>query len=324
MESLMRRLLEILAELAARHRDTLMAGRTHGQHAVPITFGFKVAVWVAELIRHRDRLQRSKPQLLVGQLAGAAGTLASLGRRGMDVQALLCSRLGLSAPAIAWHSSRDTFAEFAGWLAMVGTTLEKIAHEIVLLQKTEVGELAEAYEPSKGASSTMPQKRNPATCEAVIALGNMLRQQVPAMLAAMAPEHERDWWALHVEWKTLPEMCLMCSGSLELCLRMLRGLRVDAERMRRNLDQTRGLIMAEAVLFHFAPAVGRSAGHDLVYRASMNAVERGIPLSQALLEDLELGEQLRTADAAELEVLLDPANYTGQAADWVDRILAQV
>jgi 3-carboxy-cis,cis-muconate cycloisomerase len=307
-----------LRTLARRHRDTAMAGRTHGQHAVPITFGFKVAVWVAELDRHAARLEQLKPRLLVGQLAGAGGTLASLGDKAAAVRRTMMDRLGLGVPTVAWHSSRDSFGELAAWLGLAGSTLEKIAHEIELLAKNEVAELAESHEPAKGASSTMPQKRNPATCEAIIALGRILRGQVPLVMEATTQEHERDWWALHIEWKTLSEMCILCSGGLSLARGVIRGLHVDEERMRRNLELTRGLIASEAVMMRLARAVGRAAAHEILYEASMKAFEQDMPLRDVLEQTAAVRAALTTE---ELDRLLDPVNYLGESQASVDRIL---
>ena len=318
LEKQLRELLEVLRGLVEAHRDTVMAARTHGQQAVPTTFGFKAAGWWVELRRHAERLEQLKPRLLVGQLAGAGGTLASLGDKGIAVQQGMMRRLGLGVPVIGWHTLRDGFGEFAAWLGLAGSTLERIAHEVELLQKNEVAEVAEAYEPAKGASSTMPQKRNPATSEAVIALGRMIREQVPAVMAAMTKEHERDWWALHIEWKTLPEMCMMCSSALELSRNVMAGLHVDAGRMRRNLECTQGLIMSEALMMRLADALGRSAAHELLYAASMKAFEQGRPLAAVLAEDPALATQF---SQEELDRLLEPANYLGCVPAWIDRIL---
>ena len=295
-----------------------MAGRTHGQHAVPITFGFKVAVWVAEFDRHAARLEQLKPRLLVGQLAGAGGTLASLGDKGATVRQAMMDKLGLGVPVVAWHSSRDSFGELAAWLGLLGSTLEKIAHEIELLAKNEVAELAESHEPAKGASSTMPQKRNPATCEAIIALGRLLRGHVPLVMESTTQEHERDWWALHIEWKTLSEMCILCSGGLRLACDVIRGLHVDEERMCRNLELTRGLIVSEAVMMRLARAVGRGAAHEILYEASMKAFEQNKPLREVLEQSAAVRAALT---AEELDRLLDPANYLGESQASVDRIL---
>jgi 3-carboxy-cis,cis-muconate cycloisomerase len=229
----------------------------------------------------------------------------------------MMKRLGLGVPRMPWHTARDGFAEFAAWMAMLGSSLEKVAHEIELLQKTEVSELAESYEPDKGASSTMPQKRNPATCEAIIATGRILREQVPAVMACMTQEHERDWWVLHIEWKTLTEMCLLCSASLELTSRLIAGLQVNRERMRQNLDISRGLIMAEAVMMRLSQRIGRSAAHELLYHASMTALEQRRSLGEVLQDDASLRANF---EEEEIRELLDPATYLGQTAASVDEI----
>jgi 3-carboxy-cis,cis-muconate cycloisomerase len=309
-------LLSTLSALARKHRHSLMAGRTHGQHAVPTTFGFKAAIWVAELRRHRARFEALKPRLLVGQLAGAGGTLASLGAHGPRIQADMMRRLDLAVPPIAWHSARDSFGELACCLALLGATLEKMAHEVELLQKNEVAELSESFEAGKGASSTMPQKRNPSNCEAVIALGRLLREQVPAVMGAMTQEHERDWWAMHIEWKAIPEMHCLCAAALALSLRIFGGLQVDEARMRQNLEITRGLVMAEAVMMRLARKVGRNAAHELLYTVSMGAFTAGSSFEEAL-------QQSGVRDhfsAEEISKLLDPASYLGQISEAVDRV----
>jgi 3-carboxy-cis,cis-muconate cycloisomerase len=313
-------LINTLATLSRKHRHTLMAGRTHGQHAVPITLGFKTAIWLAELKRHRARFDALKPRLLVGQLAGAGGTLASLGAYGAGVRAEMMRRLGLAVPSIAWHSARDSFGEFACCLALLGATLEKMAHEVELLQKNEVAELFESYETGKGASSTMPQKRNPSNCEAVIALGRLLREQVPAVLCTMTQEHERDWWAMHIEWKEIPEMCCLCAAALALSLRIFGELQVDEARMRQNLQITRGLILAEAVMMNLARKVGRNAAHELLYRISMGTFAAGSTFEEALQQSPVVREHF---SAEEIARLLDPAGYLGQISEAVDGVTEQ-
>ena len=313
-------LLSILAALAREHRHSLMAGRTHGQHAVPTTFGFKAAIWVAELKRHRARFDALKPRLLVGQLSGAGGTLASLGPHGVGVRAEMMRRLDLAVPSIAWHSARDSFGEFACCMALLGATLEKMAHEVQLLQKSEVAELFESYETGKGASSTMPQKRNPSTCEAVIALGRLLREHVPAVLNSMTQEHERDWWAMHIEWKEIPEMCCLCASALILSIRIFDGLQVDKARMRQNLQITRGLIMAEAVMMNLAQKIGRNAAHELLYQISMGTLATGSTFEEVLQQNPVVREHL---SAEEIVRLLDPAGYLGQISEAVGLVTGQ-
>jgi 3-carboxy-cis,cis-muconate cycloisomerase len=309
----------IVADLARRYRDTPMAGRTHGQQAAPITFGYKVAVWLAELRRHRERLEACGPRLLVGELAGAVGTLASLGRPGLRVQELMLRALGLGVPPISWHTARDNLAEFACLLGLLVSTLAKIAQEIALLQKSETGEVEEGFEPGRGGSSTMPQKRNPISCEAIIGIAKIVRQDVALALDFMTPDHERATGPWHAEWEALPEICILAHGAMAHTLGLLRNLVVRPERMARNLALSEGLIASEAVMMRLAPQLGRQRAHDVVYEACMAALEGAEALRRLLLSDPEVASVI---SADELDRLLDPANYTGLAAEFVDRVLA--
>lgn len=312
-------LADALAELTARHRATPMAGRTHGQHAVPVTFGFKTAVWLAEVDRHRERLAQSRPRVLVGQFSGAAGSLASVGEQGIEVQRLLLEELGLGVPVIAWHTARDGFAELACVLGLIAGTAAKIANEVIALGKTEVLEVQEPWHKGKVGSSTMPHKRNPMLSESVVGMAKIARSGVPLLLDLMVAEHERDMRSWHAEWEALPELCIVTSGALETLLRVVRGLEVDPERMARNLGETHGLIVSERVMMALAPLLGRERAHDLVYEASMEAFAQGRPLGDVLLKNEAVASRL---GAKELERLLDPAGYTGLCAEFADRVLA--
>ena len=273
-----------LGHLASAHRDTLMPGRTHGQQALPVTFGYKAAVWLVEVERHRQRLQQCRPRLLVGQLGGAVGTLASLGDQGLQVQQRMMEILGLGVPLITWHTSRDALAEFASLLGMMSATAGKIAREIINLQRTELAEVEEPFSEGKVGSSTMPHKRNPMICEAVLALSRLVLRSVPLALDAMIQDHERDWSSDHIEWAYLGEMCIMTDGALDLILRVLTGLRVYPERMLKNLDLSGGLVLSEAVMLALGKRLGRQTAHELVYECSMRAFEQGLPFRQVLAE----------------------------------------
>jgi 3-carboxy-cis,cis-muconate cycloisomerase len=307
-----------LAVLTERFRKTPMAGRTHGQHAVPITFGFKTAVWLAEVDRHLERLAQARPRVLVGQFSGAVGSLASVGARGTEVQELMMAELGLRVPPIAWHTSRDGLAELACLLALVGGTVAKVANEVVALQKTEILELQEPWHHGKVGSSTMPHKRNPMLSEAVVGMSKIARAGASLMLELTVQEHERDMRPWHAEWEALPELCIVTSGSLATVTRVVRGLEVDPARMASNLAATNGLILSERVMMELAPLLGRERAHDLVYEASMTAFEQKQPLADVLLADPELATRL---SRRELEGLLDPAGYTGLCAEFCDRVL---
>jgi 3-carboxy-cis,cis-muconate cycloisomerase len=311
-------LIQHLVGQAQRYRDTVMAGRTHGQHALPVTFGFKLAVWVDELRRHAERLEQLRPRLLRCQFAGAAGTLASLGEDGWAVHQALAAELALTPAPIAWHTARDGFGEFVTYCGLLAATLGKMANEVATLEGTEFGEVGEPFVPGKGSSSTMPQKRNPIKCEAVIGIARLVAQQVPAMLAAMMPEHERAMGEWHIEWDLIPHTCLLTGAALHHSLAIFDGLVVDAAAMGRNLDRTQGLILAEAVMMRLAQHTGRGRAHDLVYEACLASGQTGDTLSASLLEIPEVAAVLSEEDIAHL---LDPANYVGLAPRFVDAII---
>jgi len=311
-------MVRTLSDLAALHRDTVMAGRTHGQQALPITFGFKVAVWIGELLRQIARLDQTAPRLLVGELAGAVGTLAGFGPGGEELQRRVMARLGLGVPVIAWHASRDVVTEWVGLLALIGGTLGRIANEVIELSRSEVMELEEPFTHGKVGSSTMPHKRNPAHAERVVAIGRLLRGLAGAALETMVTTHERDMSAGRAEWALVPEACCLAAAAEHWTLHIARGLRVNPERMRDNLDRLGGLVLSEPVMLRLGATLGRSAAHDVVYEAAMAAWEGKGSFRDLLLADSRVAS---TISAAELDRLLDPAAYTGLAGVFVDRVL---
>jgi 3-carboxy-cis,cis-muconate cycloisomerase len=309
----------ILDQLAQRYRDTPMAGRTHLQHALPITFGYKAAVWLLMLRRHRERLAQLRPRVLVGQFGGAAGTLASLGGDGLAVHAALMRELNLGATPVTWHVARDGLAEAVQFLALVAGTLGKIALDIMLMMTNELGEAFEPFVKGRGASSTMPQKRNPISCELMWSASKTVRQHAGLALDAMLQDFERATGPWHVEWTAVPEAFVLTAGALRQARFMLGGLEVDTERMARNLDLSGGLIVAEAVMMGLAPHIGRQTAHDVVYDACRAAATTRRRLAQVLQEDPRVSQRL---DAAAIERLCDPANYLGAAPEMVDRMRA--
>jgi 3-carboxy-cis,cis-muconate cycloisomerase len=307
-----------LRGLAKTHKKTVMAGRTHLQHALPVTFGYKAAVWLSMILRHRKRLTELGPRLLVGQFAGAAGTLASLGSKGLAVHDGLMKELGLGRAAMPWHVARDGPAEAVGFLALVTGTLAKIATDVALMMQTEVGEAFEPFAQGRGSSSTMPQKRNPISCELILAAAKVVRQHAGLMLDALAADHERATGPWHLEWVAVPEAFVATAGALRQARFMLEGLIVVPDRMRRNLDLTGGLIVAEAVMMALAEYTGRQAAHDLVYGACRAALDKGT----TLLAELEQRPDVtRHLDKKRLAKLTDPVNYLGAAPAMVDRAL---
>ena len=309
----------ILARLAKRHRDTPMAGRTHLQQALPITFGYKVAIWLAMFDRHAERLAQLRPRVLVGEFGGAAGTLASLGDRGLEVQEALMAELGLGSPVATWHVARDGLAEAVNFLGLLTGSLGKVACDVMLMASTELGEVCEPFVPGRGASSTMPQKRNPISSELILAASKAVRQHAGLMLDAMVQDFERATGPWHAEWMALPQSFLLAAGALHQAVFMLGGLIVDERRMRRNLDMTSGLIVAEAVMMGLAPHLGRNEAHDVVYAACRTASESGGRLADVLAAMPEVAGRL---DRATIDRLTDPANYLGMAPVMVDRVVA--
>jgi 3-carboxy-cis,cis-muconate cycloisomerase len=308
-----------LASLAVRHRDTPMAGRTHLQQALPVTFGAKAAVWLSMMQRHAQRLGELKSRVLVAQLGGAAGTLASLGDKGLAVRQAYAQELRLAEPAITWHVARDGLVETVQFLGLVTGTLGKIGFDVMLMMATELGEVFEPFAAHRGASSTMPQKRNPISSEILVANAKAVRQHCGLMLDAMVQDFERATGPWHVEWLALPESFILTAGSLAQAKFMLTGLVVDEARMRANLDSTGGLIVAEAVMMGLAPHLGRQAAHDLVYDACRQAIES----KRTLFDVLREVSLVRTALTEEsLKALCDPANYLGSAPAMVDRVVS--
>ena len=321
LENRLAGLSEALQHLAFSQRDTIMPGRTHGQQALPITFGYKAAVWLAELERHRQRLVQCQSRLLVGQLAGASGTLASLGEDGIRVQMRMMEILGLGVPLITWHTARDGLAELASLLGMQAATAGKVAREIINLQRTELAEVEEPFNEGKVGSSTMPHKRNPMICEAVLALSKLVMRSVPLALDAMIQDHERDWSSDHIEWAYLGEMCIMTDGALDLTLRVLTGLKINPQRMLENLNLLDGLALSEAVMLALGKDLGRQTAHDVVYECAMRSFDASLPFRQALGEHPLVAAHLTPS---QIEGLLDATHYTGLAGQFVDRVLATV
>ena len=311
----------VLAGLARRHRDTPIVGRSNLQQAIPVTFGYKMATILAAVERHRERLRQLKPRVLVGEFGGACGTLASIEEGAMATQAGLMAELGLGQPVIAWHTVRDCIAEVGAFLGLVGGTLGKLSMDIKLMMQTEVAEVCEPYAPGRGSSSTMPQKRNPISSCYIHAAVSVVRQHAAALMDAMIADHERSTGPWEIEWIVLPEAFCLTAGALKQTLFVLKGLEVDAARMRANIGITHGLVMSEAVMMGLGRHIGREYAHDLVYDICREAIRTNTPLVDLLALHPEVNRHL---DRAALAKLCDPANYLGQAGVMVDRVLATI
>ena len=312
-------LADVLAGLAHHHRNTPMMGRTWMQHALPMTFGVKAAGWLDAVLRHQERIVQLRARISVLQFGGAAGTLASLGNRGLPVATALAQALQLQLPHLPWHAHRDRVAEVATVLGLLAGTLGKIARDISLQSQTEVAELAEPVATGRGGSSTMPHKRNPVGCAAALAAAVRVPALVSTMLSAMVNEHERALGGWQAEWDTLPEIASLCSGALVQMREVLAGLSVNTEKMRANIDLTQGLVMAEAVSQALAKHLGRAAAHAWVESACHTALETKKSLLEVVRADAAVTAMLT---AAEIEQCFDPLAYAGESGAFVDRVLA--
>ena len=321
IETDLKKIKELLANLAREHQNTAMVGRSQLQQALPITFGYKAAIWLSMIERHTERLTQIKPRLLVGQFSGAVGTLASLGQTGLKVQENLCVELGLVQPLISWHAARDNLAEIVCFLGLLTGSMGKIGLDIALMAQTEVGELAEPFVPGRGGSSTMPHKRNPISAQAMMVAARAVKQNVALMLEGQMNDHERGAGIWPVEWIALPEAFLFTSGSLAQAISLLDGLQVNRNRMTQNLALTKGVLVSEAVMMALAPKIGRSRAHDLLEEAVEHALSHALTLEKSLSS---LDQVTAHLSLAEISSLADPANYTGLASMMVDRVLNRV
>ena len=309
-------LAQSLAALADRHRRTLMVARTRGQQAVPTTFGLKAAVWLAPLLRARQRLDQLRPRLLLLSFGGAAGTLAALGDRGHAVAEALAEELGLGLPPLPWHVQRDGLAELAGWLSLVTGALGKLGQDVLLLAQSEVAELREGGAPGRGGSSTMPNKANPVASGVLVTAARLNASLVSALHQALPQEQERGGPGWQLEWLTLPQMLVTAGCALRHAQALLETLDVDPARMRRNLEASNGLVLAEAATFALAEHLSRPQAQDLVKAACAEAKAGGRHLVDLLAE---------TTDApVEWAKLRDPANSLGTTETFIDRVLAEV
>lgn len=315
LENRLNRLIHNLARLADQHRHTLMAGRTHSQQALPIPFGLKAANWLAPFLRHRQRLTEMRPRLLVLQFGGAAGTLAALAEEGTAVQHALARELQLNVPPIPWHTQRDNLAELAGWLSLVNSSLAKIAQDIILLAQSEIGELRETNDPGRGGSSTMPQKANPIISETVIAAARTNAALLANMHQAQIQEHERGTHGWQMEWLTLPQMFNLTGASLDKIVFLSENLVVNESIMQVNVTNSQGLMLAEAVTFALAPAMGRSEAKKLVSKACQLAVSQERHLIDVVRE--------MTTAPINWEFVREEKNYFGSSDIFINQIIQQ-
>jgi 3-carboxy-cis,cis-muconate cycloisomerase len=306
------------ARLTETHRDTLMAGRTLLQQALPTTFGLKAAGWLVSILEARRKLRDVRRSGLAAQLGGAAGTLASLGGNGTAVLGEFARELDLVEPTVPWHTDRCRIAEVGGALSLLAGVLGKISLDVILMAQTEVGEVAEPAGEGRGGSSTLPHKRNPILSVTAAASARRVLDLAHTLQAAMVGEHERAAGAWHSEWETLSDALALTGGAAAAVREVTQGLQVHPEKMRENLDATGGMLLAENVTTLAAGRLGRLKAHDLVQAACHRALDRGEHLREELLEDAEICEVL---SPEEIDAALDPAGYLGSADEFVERAL---
>tara|TARA_B100001287_G_scaffold269662_1_gene267384 strand:+ start:4976 stop:6322 length:1347 start_codon:yes stop_codon:yes gene_type:complete len=311
---------DALKILAKKYRSTPMVGRTHGQQALPLTFGYKCAVWVDELSRHLERQSEAEPRILSGNITGAVGTMAAFGGKGQETQREALQYLGLTVPNICWHSSRDRICELANFLTQVAASLGKIAREVYALQQVEFGEVAEPHHRGKVGSSTMPHKRNPATVELAIGLSRLIRAQQVAITDAAFQEHERYSALLRIELAAVPEMMIYSGALLSKMKTVLEKLEVFPTRMRQNLDLLGGLLLSEKIMLALGKKIGKQTAHEVVYEIAMSSFEKEIPFKDALMLDQRVSNHLKEEEIVEL---LNPEAYIGESEEIVDNVLSK-
>jgi len=314
LEEYLDQLIGVLRDLANVHRDTLMAARTHSQQALPTTFGFKVASWLAPLVRHRQRLAQLKPRVFVIQFGGAVGTLAALQDQGIKVMVALAQELALTVPVLPWHTQRDSLAEFAGWLSLITGSLGKIGQDVILLAQSEIGEVREVGQADYGGSSTMPQKSNPIASEMIVAAARMNASLLSNMHHSQIAEQERATHGWQLEWLSLPQMVVCTAASLKHALYVVENMVIDTARMQQNVAESNGLLLAEAATFALAAHIPRPEAQKIVKSACQEVVRANRNLIAVLRDEVEA--------PIDWDALADHKRYLGATNTLIDRIIA--
>lgn len=312
---------EILINLAEKHKSTIMTGRSHTQHALPITFGYKAAIWASEVHRNLERMEECKKRDFAGQMGGAVGTMAGFGEHAFALQEKVMNKLDLMVPDITWHVSRDRLVSLVNMLALITGTIGKIGNEILNLQKTELSELAEPWSDGLVGSSTMPHKRNPNGAEGMASMAKLVKGNLLVMHESMMQEHERDGAAWKVEWVTMPEAFIFTGSAMAKAKKVLNGLVVNKEKMEQNLDILKGLLLSEAAMLQLGEKLGKQTAHEVVYEISMKAFKDNASFKQYLLDDPKVNKYF---GAEELASILNPHAYTGFSRQLVERVVENI
>lgn len=315
-------LIQTVAALAQKHRSTLMMGRTHGIHAIPITFGVKLAIWLDELLRNHKRLRQLEfNEVFVGSISGAVGTYAAFDGRGIEVERLTLAELGLVVPNISWQPSRDRFSEFATTLGIYAGTLGKIGHELFTLMKTEINEIHEPFRKGEIGSSTMPQKRNPALIEGVASLTQPIFSDDSVILQSMLIDGERDAIHWRNEWVALPEITSYLDAQLVQLTYILSELEVNTVQMRKNLDIQGSLPYSERIMFKLGKVIGKQTAHELVYQAAMKAIENHDDFISLLYQEPTVSTHFSKET---IQSWIVPENNIGESLAKVDDVVSTV
>lgn len=308
----------ILMNMIIDHRDTLMIGRTHGQHALPITFGFKVASWAGEVRRHIERMEEARERVLVGEICGAVGSMAGFNEHALEVSNKTIEKVGLNVPDIAWQSSRDRIVEITNILALACASFGKIANEIVNSQKTEMSELAEGFTKGQVGSSTMPHKRNPGLSEGIVTLSKVVKSSAYLTYESMYSEHERDGALWKIEWLSVGETMITAGGVIAKSKKLLENLVVFEDKMRSNVNMLKGLILSEPLMLALGEKLGKQTAHEIIYEISMETFEQDEEFAEMLLKNENVKNNF-TRD--EIKNILDPAGYLGQCGYFCDKVV---
>jgi adenylosuccinate lyase len=313
------RAIAATADLCRRYRDTIMAGRTHGQQGLPITFGFKAAGWLAELRRHRQRFSEAAKRLDVGQLCGGVGSLSAMGPQALTVQKQFLARLGLREPDMSWTASRDILVEWAHLLVLLTGTADRIGHEVYNLQRDEIGELGEPRLTGAIGSITMPHKRNPEAAEHIGTLARVVRANAALLAECLVHDHERDGRSWKVEWHAVPELTIAAGKAHALLATLLEGIEVCTERMRADLEASGGFALSERAMLALAPRTGKETARRIIQRVSASARREGHSFAEALARDCEICACLTKEELAWLTAF---DAQTGHCQALVDRVLS--
>lgn len=314
----LQQLIHQLVLLIEWHRNTIMTGRSFMQHARPVTFGFKVAGWLDGIVRSKKRVEKLLAENMVLQLGGAVGTLSGMEDKGLQVAETMCSILQLSEPTIAWHTQRDQLTEIATTLGILTGSVGKIAKDISLLMQTEIAEVFEPDVAGKGGSSTMPHKRNPVSCIAILSNVSRVPALVSTMLSCMVQDHERATGNWHAEWETLADIVQLTAGAVHQACIVTNGLEVDTEKMLENIELTNGLIYAENISLALAKDIGKETAHILMEKLCKEAMELKIPLKELVKKNDVVAKYI---SLAQVDDLFNPANSIGISAVLIDRVI---